>query len=151
MKIVNLTQHAASPAQEAEGVVCPHVDSNPFSAALRELLTFDTLPSSQDVADRSAKLAKMARQLADFAGADAAMIGGAPFLMASLEKALGDVGLIAVFAFSTRESVEEVVGGQTVKRSVFAHKGFVGPTDDTQLDRWWNKVCTQTAAGTRGA
>lgn len=52
------------------------------------------------------------------------MIGGAPFFMKELEEELSYIG-IPVYAFSRRESVEEVVDGKVVKRSVFKHLGFV--------------------------
>ena len=67
MKIVNITQHSASAEQAEQGVVCPHLDENPFSTALKELLNFKTLPTQVEVRKRAEKIAKMARQLADFA------------------------------------------------------------------------------------
>jgi|15BtaG_2_1085339.scaffolds.fasta_scaffold72451_1 hypothetical protein len=149
MNIINITQHSASAEQAEQGVVCPHLDKNPFSTALKELLNFKTLPTQVEVRQRAAKIAKMARQLADFARAEGAMIGGAPFLMAPLQDELAKVGLVSLFAFSERVSSEQVVGGETVKTSTFRHIGFVNPCDDSQLDGWWNKVCTQTAAGER--
>ena len=50
------------------------------------------------------------------------MIGGAPYLMAELEMALGWVGIIPLYAFSVRVSSEK----DGVKTSVFRHLGFVG-------------------------
>jgi len=54
------------------------------------------------------------------------MIGGAPFFMSYLEEALRYRGLTPVYAFSQRESVEQVIDDKTVKTSVFVHKGFIG-------------------------
>ena len=149
MKIVNITQHSASAEQAEQGVVCPHLDKNPFSAALKELLTFKSLPKQVEIRKRAAKIAKMARQLADFARCEGAMIGGAPFLMAPLQDELAKVGLVSLFAFSERVSSEQVVGGETVKTSTFRHIGFVNPCDDSQLDGWCHKVSTQTVVGSR--
>jgi len=52
------------------------------------------------------------------------MVGGAPFLMPHLEEVLGHWAKVG-YAFSTRESIETVVDGKTIKQSVFVHKGFV--------------------------
>ncbi|MHB0929605.1 MAG: hypothetical protein ACYC3W_12015, partial [Candidatus Nanopelagicales bacterium] len=55
-----------------------------------------------------------------------AMIGGAPFLMAPLEKALLSIGINPVFAFSERKSVEaHGADGTVTKTQVFKHVGFV--------------------------
>ena len=53
------------------------------------------------------------------------MIGGALWLMAPLSFYLKSAGINPVFAFSKRESVEEVIDGKTVKTNVFKHVGFV--------------------------
>lgn len=60
MKIVNLTQHAGTAEQLAAGVA----DLGATSLELKRLLTFDSLPTREEIEAR------------------AAMIGGAPFLMA---------------------------------------------------------------------
>jgi hypothetical protein len=53
------------------------------------LLTFDVAPTGADLAARASELAAMAVN----AGAEAAMIGGAPYFMAPLEKALRAAGV----------------------------------------------------------
>lgn len=54
------------------------------------------------------------------------MIGGAPFLMPVLDKALRNYGHRPIYAFSKRESVEKTnPDGTVVKTSVFKHAGFV--------------------------
>ena len=54
------------------------------------------------------------------------MIGGAPFLMGALESALLDYGITPVYAFSKRESVEEVQKDGSVKKiNIFRHAGFI--------------------------
>ncbi len=55
-----------------------------------------------------------------------AMIGGAPYLMAPLERHLARAGVRPMYAFSTRESVEQTGADGSVKKvSVFRHAGFV--------------------------
>lgn len=114
-------------------------------AALRahvtEWLTLLSLPTAAEITDRAAALADLACRLQDpedraeegvdlgsSAVALHAMISGAPRLMAPLEAALRDHGLIPVYAFSARESIEEVLPEGTVRKSaVFRHQGFVAP------------------------
>ena len=116
MRILNLTQHPATLEQIAAGVEEP-VDK----AAVQKLLTFDTLPSVEDIAKRAGNLAAMVREH------DAAMIGGAGYLMGPLEYALRELGVVALHAFSVRESVESVQADGSVKKTqVFRHAGFVG-------------------------
>ena len=119
MKILNLTQHQATPEQVKFGVVEPKPE---VKACIRELLTFSDIPSQIEMSGRAFELARISRN----SGCDAAMIGGAPFFMAPLEKYLGTVGVTPVYAFSIRESVEKVIDGKTVKTAVFRHLGFVG-------------------------
>ncbi len=116
--IINLTQHAASSEQEAAGVV-----NVAERTVLSELLTFATLPTSAGLVDRAEALADLAT------GYTAAMIGGAPYLMAALEQALLTRGIEPVYAFSVRESIEQVqADGSTRKTAVFRHVGFVRPS-----------------------
>lgn len=113
MKIINLTQHAATPEQVAEGVFEHH---NP--ADIKEQLTFTQLPDLQELWETAQYLAGIAKS----SGADAAMIGGAPYLMAPLEWELQHHGIKVLYAFSVRESVDL---GDGVKQSVFRHAGWV--------------------------
>jgi len=151
-KVINLTQHSATPAQIEAGVVEPEISEK---SEIQALLTFDTLPSQAEIKRRAIKLAREAyleaRQLAINRGeygcgtsvfsADCSctcpdcvstvqgqkvMIGGAPYLMSSLEKELRRWGLVPVYAFSKRECVEEQKeDGSVVKRTVFKFEGFI--------------------------
>lgn len=115
--IVNLTQHAATAEQKAAGVVEPA-----DKALVQALITFDELPSAGEIRRRADELA----QLAKAAGVEVAMIGGAPFFMAPLEKSLRAAGVKPVYAFSKRESVDEKQADGSVKKTqVFRHAGFV--------------------------
>lgn len=122
--MLNLTQHAATPEQLAAGVIDP---TGAVAADIRELLTFDQLPSRQEIADRARHLADLARSVLDREDSgDAVMIGGAPYLMAALERALAAVGIEAHYAFSVRESVEQTQQDGSVRKvNIFRHAGFV--------------------------
>ena len=128
--IVNLTQHPATPEQRAAGVVDL---TGPARESLIEALTFDSLPSSEDVAERAERIAMLAVQIVDpgdsderLGGGEGAMIGGAPYLMAPLVAALKAFGLTPLFAFSVRESAEQTLPDGSVRKvAVFRHAGFV--------------------------
>lgn len=138
MTILNLTQHNATPAQITEGVV-DLVGSD--KDLLVELLTFNTLPTVEEIESRAQKIAYIASDLmleekANWIeeGLDEddfeqyyAMIGGAPFLMGPLEVALKKFDIIPVYAFSVRDSVDvKQADGSVKKTAVFNHGGFVG-------------------------
>ena len=117
MTILNLTQHEATEQQVEAGVVEP---AN--KKAVQALLTFDEIPASEDIHERARALAIIARD----SGCSTAMIGGAPYLMGALEKHLHWRFVQAVYAFSVRESVEQVAeDGSVTKTNVFRHVGFV--------------------------
>lgn len=127
--IINLTQHPASAEQLAAGVVDLPAG---YRALLVESLTVDTLPTRQEIADRCATIAALAvhnglgGDESDDPHPTAAMIGGAPWMMAELERALLDMGVQPVYAFSVRESVEQPQPDGSVRKvNVFRHAGFV--------------------------
>ena len=116
---LNLTQHEASDSQIAAGVVDLPAASR---EALKGLLTFDGLPARPEIIARAAAIAELAEEH----GAEHVMIGGAPYLMGALERALTDRGIAPRFAFSRRESVEvQQPDGSVRKVGVFQHLGFV--------------------------
>lgn len=116
-KIINLTQHPATPEQVAAGVEDLR---GPELEALRKCLTFDALPTRADIEAAAEAIAAMAL------GYKAAMIGGAPWLMAPLEAALRRYGVRPLYAFSRREAVEEAMPDGSVRKvAVFRHVGFV--------------------------
>lgn len=118
--ILNLTQHTPTPEQLAAGVF-DHPDEA-VRTLVRALLTFDELPAQAGIVDAAEGLADIAARL----DVEAALVGGAPWLMAELEAALVERGVLPMYAFSRRESVEAVEeDGTTTKRSVFRHVGFV--------------------------
>lgn len=116
-EVLNLTQHSATVEQAESGVVEPKE-----KAAVQAALTFDAIPSAEEMAQRAEFLAAIAKE----SGCVEAMIGGAPFFMSTLEKALVLAGIKPVYAFSQRESVETIKeDGSVVKTNVFKHVGFV--------------------------
>lgn len=120
--IINLTQHDASPEQIAAGV--HDLDDLDYRADLRRLLTFDDLPTLDEMAERAEEIVDIVQM--QEALYSHAMIGGAPFFMATLEGALRDAEITPLYAFSRRESVESVeTDGSVNKRAVFRHLGFV--------------------------
>lgn len=126
--ILNLTQHAATPEQVAAGVVEPtlvpleQVVAGEAKKQVQALLTFDTLPHLDDIERKAKTLAAIAR----WHGCTRAMIGGAPFFMAALERALIHAGIQPIYAFSVRDSIEQPDGNGGVKKvNIFRHAGFV--------------------------
>lgn len=121
-RIWNATQHLATTEQKAQGVVDLPEE---LRKQLTEHLTFEDIPSSEMLRARS--IAVVGQIMA--AGAkpgDSIMLGGAPFLMEELSHTAREVGLITVFAFSRRESAEQVMPDGSIKKvAVFRHLGFV--------------------------
>ena len=124
MLIINLTQHAASPKQLEAGVVEPRPE---HKSLIREALTFDSAPSGVEIRERATKLALLASTEAGPRAA-CAMIGGAPYLMGALESALRAADVKPIYAFSTRESVDQAQADGSIRKvAVFRHAGFVDP------------------------
>lgn len=127
--ILNLTQHKGSEDQRKEGVVDLQGEQH---AALVELLNFNGLPEAEEILDRAHDIAELAcfNGLGGDEGDDPfitrAMIGGALWLMAPLARKLRERGIEPLFAFSVRDSVEQVQDdGKVVKTAVFRHAGWV--------------------------
>jgi len=134
--ILNLTQHPATPDQIKAGVIEPDAETK---ERIKRLLTFDKLPTYDEILNRAEKLAIEAMwyigkcqtswdEQAEHTRTAGTwvMIGGAPYLMAPLEQALKEAGLVPVYAFSKREVVEQrQADGSVRKVSVFKHLGFI--------------------------
>ena len=80
-KILNLTQHLATPEQIAQGVVDL---SEQDRKALVSAITFEELPDVAIIENRAKRVCDIAVKY----GIEKVMIGGAPFFMSTLEKAL---------------------------------------------------------------
>lgn len=116
-KIVNLTMHNATESQVKDGVFEP---SN--KELVKESLLFTGLPTKKEIADKAIKLVEVAVT----ENATHAMIGGAPYLMGTLETELHKKGIIPLYSFTERKSVEtHNPDGTVTKTNVFEHIGFV--------------------------
>lgn len=118
MKILNFTQHAATAEQLDAGVIDLMQHDQ---AALKSMLNFVGLPTSDDVYERAYAIAELAQNML----AETVMVGGAPFLMPVLQKALQMRGITVLYAFSERVSVEKEIEGKVIKTNEFKHSGFV--------------------------
>lgn len=95
----------------------------PRVASAARTMIGDTLAHSSDV-----ELLRILRPEAAAAGMRA-MIGGAPYLMAPLERALRAAGVEPVYALSERVSTEEAQPDGSVRKvNTFRHVGFVSAT-----------------------
>ncbi len=126
--ILNLTQHPATPEQTTAGVV--DLPANQRSALI-DALTVEVLPSREAIEARCDFIGELACQNG-FSNDDddphpaQAMIGGAPWMMRAMEDALIARAIEPVYAFSVRESIEQVkADGSVQKINVFRHAGFV--------------------------
>jgi len=118
-RILNLTQHMATPSQVEEGVFEPADKKE-----VQNLLTFATLPSDEQVWTAAKRLADVAAREMNPPGE--VMIGGAPYLMPALQSALAARGLQAIYSFSERKCIEEALPDGTVKKTmIFDRTGFV--------------------------
>lgn len=126
MFVLNLTRHDATPEQMSQGVY----DLLPEDKeVLKQLLTFDAPPKPWDMVRRARSICAIAENYMPDESLESysAMIGGAPFFLATLERALlEECGISAKYAFSKRVS-EETVGpnNEVIKTSAFKHIGFV--------------------------
>jgi len=130
--ILNLTQHPATPEQVAAGVV--DLEGKNLER-LKELLTFDSIEVAvKHRFDRARQIGELVSRiklgdedsLHEDGTAIHVMIGGAPYLMAPLENVLMKDNRVPVYAFSVRESVEQIQSdGSVIKKNIFKHGGFV--------------------------
>lgn len=124
IRILNLTQHVASPQQVAQGVVEPQ-----DKKVVQELITFDKAPTITEMVVRAEKLVAICREH----GCDAAMIGGAVYFQPVLEDRLKLYGITPLYSFSRRVAVEEIQpDGSTKKTQVSSHTDWA-PKDRYEL------------------
>ena len=123
MTIWNLTQHDATPDQIEAGVA--DLPSG-TKQQIRALLTFDSLPTQEEIEDRAFGIWAAVAALRIIQDDDKIMIGGAPFLMPALQQRLLWNWQTPVYAFSKRESVDVPQSdGSVRKTAIFKHAGFV--------------------------
>lgn len=135
---VNLTQHAWAPAQieELEDKGYEVIIFDPETQVrVKGLLTFDNLPTREEMVERAETLAEIAawyisRSPEGYINNDVAfaMVGGAPWFMSVLETKLRDKHVMPIYAFTQRVSEEVTLPDGTVKKwNVFRHEGFIYP------------------------
>ena len=117
--MLNFTQHPATPAQLKAGVEEPRPL---IKEEIRSLLTFEEMPTPDEVQERAEALATLAASME----ADGVLVGGFPALMGPLQRSLMLRGIAVFYAFSRRETVEEIQDdGSVRKQSIFKHLGFI--------------------------
>jgi len=131
-KILNLTIHRPTPQQIKAGVIEPPPN---YKDKIVSLLSFFSLPMYWQIQERAERLADLAYKLVvelsnglwpSDKSWGAVMIGGAPYLMPPLQRALLKRGLRPVYAFSRREAVEtRQPDGSVQKTIIFRHIGFI--------------------------
>lgn len=144
MEILNLTAHVSTDEQKREGVI--DLDEEDLQK-LQRLLIFESRPSDHIPVQRAREIAKIAARYK----VNAAMIGGAPYLMAPLERKLWEKGIQPLYAFSKRISREEKQKDGSVKKvAFFRHEGFVQAVyehPDKRVGGWvydrWNEIYTR--------
>jgi len=119
--ILNLTQHPATVEQLKAGVIDL---GEKEKMTLQCLLTFDELPTQQEIAKRAKAISALAMR----EHVSNVMVGGAPYLMAPLETTLRAIGISPMYSFSQRVSEEQTQpDGTVVKVNSFKHLGWVIP------------------------
>lgn len=126
--VINCTQHDTTIEQKEDRIFdLPE----PFKSNVRDYLTFDDLPDQQILNNRAHQIVHELILYISHCEDDQGlqdrpvMIGGAPFFMKTLHTVLESYGAIPKYAFSQRQSVEQIVNGQVIKKSVFVHHGLV--------------------------
>lgn len=128
---INLTQHSVTEEQKIAGAFEPTISKE----TVTELLTFNELPSDRELQQRARALAALAQEECGKKMRELhynsniyiyVIIGGAPYFMSHVENAFKERGVNYAYAFSKRESVEEMLPNGTVKKtSVFRHAGWL--------------------------
>jgi hypothetical protein len=115
-----MTQHEATEDQIANGVDQPSAE---IHAQIKELLTFKTLPTQEEVCKRAEALARIPLQL----NYQNVMIGGAQWLLSFLEMELAKRNIHAYYAFGGDRITTEVKqpDGSVKKTITFKHGGFI--------------------------
>lgn len=123
MKIVNLTQFDETQAQILEGVFSM---SDEDKAKVRELITFEEIPTVEEMRKRAHEISFIAYGYLAQRGATHAMISGAPYFAKYLEQELRDSGLTPIYSFSKRRSETRIMpDGSTKVTAMFEHAGWV--------------------------
>ena len=119
--IINLTQHLATEEQLQAGVVDLSEEKRKH---IQTLLTFNRIPSEDEINWRADQIVRLLEGEEGYHCQ--VMIGGALWFMGPLTRKLKEERYIPVYAFSVRESEEEILPDGSVKKvNIFKHKGFI--------------------------
>lgn len=121
--VINITQHSVTVDQinDLENRFKEVGVLNPEGDLFKQILTFSNLPSTEEMEKRAKKIANDSYIL----GASYAIVGGAPYFMAMLEKELFRLNIVPLYSFSERISKEVEENGTVKKINVFKHTGFI--------------------------
>lgn len=115
--IFNFTQHKTSLDQIKDGIV--DVENHEY---IQQLLTFDELPTKEEIQKRACLLADYAQKI----NAEKVMIGGAFYLITRLAKEMNKRGISVCYSFSKRQSVDDVQeDGSVIKRTLYKHEAVI--------------------------
>lgn len=118
LRIFNCTQHQPTADQIAEGV-------EPADATIGKAITFS--PSQVSFSQLKLSAEQVVERLLELGARkdSRVMIGGAPYFMSALERALLEAGMCPMYALSERISVDTLQNDGTMPKSVvFRHEGF---------------------------
>ena len=123
MRVLNFTQHPATPEQLDAGVVEPESSDK---EKIQKALTFTQLPSTSELRMRATVCALLAKDLLVQYDCDAVLIGGAPYFMTHLENALRNFRVRFCYAFSQRVAKDRIQPDGSMKKvQIFRHAGFI--------------------------
>lgn len=115
--IYNFTQHKCTREQIKDDII-----EVPNHSYVQKLLTFESIPSKEEVYDRAKILADYAQSIS----ASKVMLGGALYLMGPLTEELKKRNINVCFSFTKRESMETIdQDGNVIKTLKFRHLGIV--------------------------
>ena len=121
--MLNITQHTATKAQVADGVVEP---SQEIKAQIQKLLTFDrsVIAEPEQIWNKAKAIVSLIQR--NYPGHKEVMIGGALYLMPALVRELKENGYKVFFSYTDRVS-EDIhnADGSVTKTLAFKHLGFV--------------------------
>ena len=119
MNIINLTQHQLTKDQLIGAVEV----GTEVRDEILNLITFVGRPTADVIKGNASRLAEICRDM----HASHAVIGGAPYFMGPLEQALRRAGIVPLYAFTERVSVETInpETGEVVKTSKFNFAGWI--------------------------
>jgi cell wall-associated NlpC family hydrolase len=108
--MMKTSQHVATDEQKAQLVVEPRMTKE----KIKKLLTFEEIPTKEEIEARAKELARIAVSEASMYAGDTdnviwitrVMIGGAPYLWGHSRTQSRECGFTPVYAFSKRESEE---------------------------------------------